>query len=220
MLPYPRISAKGRFAALRVRDWIAVEKVHGARALRGGLRRHGGSPGFLGFPELPDNLAEGYVLKPAGEWREWEAEDVCGRPESKVRQQGFAEDGRFDGSRPYLAPPEGAAGVPAWLLVHASALLTPARAASAVSKLGPRTPGGCGSRAVRFRVASGHSDLGFRTAWLTALVSSGWPRTSELSRNWSTEPTGGSLRRAESVMRAVSASAKRSARRTWKGLEW
>ncbi|WP_316527190.1 RNA ligase family protein [Kitasatospora brasiliensis] len=93
-------------------------------------------PTLFGLPELPGNLAEGYVLKPAGEWRE----SAAARPLVKVKQQAFAEDDRYDGARPYLPPPEGAAGVPAWLLVQASALLTPARAAAAVSKLGPRTP--------------------------------------------------------------------------------
>jgi Rnl2 family RNA ligase len=96
-------------------------------------------PAIFGLPELTDNLAEGYVLKPAGEWREDPA-GGDGRPVVKVKQKAFAEDERFNGSRPYLAPPEGAAGVPAWLLVQASALLTPTRAAAAVSKLGPRTP--------------------------------------------------------------------------------
>ncbi|MGW2251119.1 RNA ligase family protein [Kitasatospora sp. NPDC001660] len=92
-------------------------------------------PALLGLPALADDLAEGYVLKPAGEWR-----GTGPRPVAKVKHSAFAEDERYDGSRPYLAPPEGAAGVPAWLLVQASALLTPARAAGAVSKLGPRTP--------------------------------------------------------------------------------
>ncbi|MFD7908055.1 RNA ligase family protein [Kitasatospora sp. NPDC059747] len=92
-------------------------------------------PALLGLPALADNLAEGYVLKPAGEWQRASA-----RPILKVKHKAFAEDSRYDGSRPYVAPPEGAAGVPAWLLVQASALLTPARAAGAVSKLGPRTP--------------------------------------------------------------------------------
>ena len=102
---------------------------------------------LLGLPELEDNLAEGYVLKPAGEWREWredplqnDAAEPGQRPLAKIKQKNFAEDERFEGSRPYLAPPEGAAGVPAWLLVQASALLTPTRAAAAVSKTGPRTP--------------------------------------------------------------------------------
>ncbi|MFJ2865429.1 RNA ligase family protein [Kitasatospora sp. NPDC087314] len=94
-------------------------------------------PALFGLPEPADNLAEGYVLKPAGEWRETGA---AVRPVLKVKQQAFAEDERYDGARPYLVPPQGAAGVPAWLLVQASALLTPARAAAAVSKLGPRTP--------------------------------------------------------------------------------
>ncbi|OMI33916.1 hypothetical protein SPAR_38909 [Streptomyces sparsogenes DSM 40356] len=94
-------------------------------------------PALFGLPELAGNLAEGYVLKPDGEWRESGSSGAGGRPVAKVKQKAFAEDERFDGSRPYLAPPQGAAGVPAWLLVHASVLLTPARAAAAVSKLGP-----------------------------------------------------------------------------------
>ncbi|MFJ9842195.1 RNA ligase family protein [Kitasatospora sp. NPDC101155] len=93
-------------------------------------------PALLGLPELADNLAEGYVLKPAGEW----PEAGPARPVLKVKQKAFAEDDRYDGARPYLPPPEGAAGVPGWLLVQASALLTPTRAAAAVSKLGPHTP--------------------------------------------------------------------------------
>lgn len=97
-------------------------------------------PALFGLPELTDNLAEGYVLKPAGEWQEAGPAGAGIRPVVKVKQKAFAEDERFDGARPYLAPPQGAAGVPAWLLVQGSALLTPARAAAAVSKLGPRTP--------------------------------------------------------------------------------
>nr|BFD93674.1 hypothetical protein KitaXyl93_50340 [Kitasatospora sp. Xyl93] len=93
-------------------------------------------PALFGLPGLPDNLAEGYVLKPAGQWHE----PGPARPLVKVKQRAFAEDGRYDGARPYLPPPQGAAGVPAWLLVRAAALLTPARAAAAVGKLGPRTP--------------------------------------------------------------------------------
>ncbi|WP_194912404.1 RNA ligase family protein [Catenulispora rubra] len=89
-------------------------------------------PALFGLPEVEDNLAEGYVLKPAVEW-----EEGAERPMLKVKQKAFAEDERFAGARPYIAPPEGAAGVPAWLVVQASALLTPTRAAAAVSKLGP-----------------------------------------------------------------------------------
>ena len=95
-------------------------------------------PALFGLPGLADNLAEGYVLKPAGEWPQTDSAGV--RPVIKVKQKSFAEDERFDGARPYLPPPRGAAGVPAWLLAQASALLTPARAAAVVSKLGPRTP--------------------------------------------------------------------------------
>ncbi|QES46594.1 hypothetical protein DEJ50_00745 [Streptomyces venezuelae] len=109
-------------------------------------------PALLGLPELPGNLAEGLVIKPADEWG---SPDGTGtgtgigtdigigpptRPVAKFKHPSFAEDERFDGSRPYRAPAEGAAGVPGWLLGQAAALLTPARAAAAVSKLGPRTP--------------------------------------------------------------------------------
>jgi Rnl2 family RNA ligase len=97
-------------------------------------------PTILGLPELDDNLAEGFVLKPAGEWRETDALQDESRPVAKVKQPAFAEDARYNGARPYLPPPHGATGVPPWLLVEATALLTPARAAAAVSKLGPSTP--------------------------------------------------------------------------------
>ncbi|MFI7278087.1 RNA ligase family protein [Streptomyces sp. NPDC049879] len=98
-------------------------------------------PALFGLPELADNLAEGYVLKPAGRWLEADSAGTGGvRPVVKVKQKSFAEDARFDGARPCLPPPQGAAGIPAWLLIEASALLTPARAAAVVSKLGPRTP--------------------------------------------------------------------------------
>ncbi|GAA1981829.1 RNA ligase family protein [Catenulispora subtropica] len=93
-------------------------------------------PALFGLPYIEDNLAEGYVLKPALEWEEHGDGDGT-RPMLKVKQKAFAEDERYAGARPFLAPPEGAAGVPAWLVVQAAALLTPARAAAAVSKLGP-----------------------------------------------------------------------------------
>ncbi|MER5932359.1 RNA ligase family protein [Streptomyces sp. NPDC002054] len=99
-------------------------------------------PALLGLPELPDNLAEGLVVKPAEEWGTPDGADAgpAARPVAKFKHPAFAEDERFDGSRPYRAPAEGAAGVPGWLLGQVAALLTPARAAAAVSKLGPRTP--------------------------------------------------------------------------------
>ncbi|MFJ4428822.1 hypothetical protein [Streptomyces bobili] len=97
-------------------------------------------PALFGLPELADNLAEGHILKPADEWPEADTAGAGMRPVVKVKQKPFAEDERFDGARPYLSPPQGAAGVPAWLLTQASALLTPARAAAVVSKLGPRAP--------------------------------------------------------------------------------
>ena len=97
-------------------------------------------PAALGLPELDDNIAEGYVLKPAGEWHESDAPEAEGRPVVKVKRPAFAEDARYNGARPYLPPLDGATGVLAWLLVEATALLTPARAAAAVSKLGPATP--------------------------------------------------------------------------------
>ena len=101
-------------------------------------------PALFGLPELAENLAEGYVLKPAGKW-----DDGIARPVLKVKQKAFAEDERFAGARPYIAPPEGAAGVPAWLVVQAAALLTPTRAAAAVSKVGP----GCAPEIVAAEIA-------------------------------------------------------------------
>lgn len=97
-------------------------------------------PALLGLPDLPGNLAEGLVVKPAGEWGIPDGTGQAARPVAKFKHPAFAEDDRFDGSRPYRAPAEGAAGVPGWLLGQVAALLTPARAAAAVSKLGPRTP--------------------------------------------------------------------------------
>ncbi|MFJ3925304.1 RNA ligase family protein [Streptomyces sp. NPDC090022] len=91
-------------------------------------------PALLGLPALPGNLAEGIVVKPAGESR------TQTPPMAKLKQPAFAEDERFAGARPYRVPAEGAAGVPGWLLAHAAGLLTPARAAAAVGKLGPHTP--------------------------------------------------------------------------------
>lgn len=92
-----------------------------------------GVPALFGLPELDGNLAEGFVLKPADAWDE----NASGaRPVLKVKQKAFAEDERYAGARPYVVPPEGAAGVPAWLVTQAASLLTPARAAGAVSKLG------------------------------------------------------------------------------------
>ncbi|MET8540903.1 RNA ligase family protein [Kitasatospora sp. NPDC004799] len=124
-------------------------------------------PALFGLPELPDNLAEGYVLKPAGEW----PEEGAARPLVKVKQRAFAEDDRYDGARPYLPPPEGAAGVPAWLLVQAAALLTPARAAAAVSKLGPRTPADAVAAEIAADVAEELADAlgGLEPAVLAAL---------------------------------------------------
>jgi Rnl2 family RNA ligase len=92
-------------------------------------------PGLFGLPAIDDNLAEGYVLKPSGQWSETDGADA--RPILKAKQQAFAEDERYVGARPYTPPPLGAAGAPSWLLVQAASLLTPARAAAAVSKLGP-----------------------------------------------------------------------------------
>lgn len=115
-------------------------------------------PALFGLPEIEDNLAEGYVLKPAGEWEESSGGP---RPLLKVKQKAFAEDERFAGARPFPAPPEGAAGVPAWLVVQGAALLTPARAAAAVSKLGPRAAGeAVAEEIVRDAVEEVAEDLG------------------------------------------------------------
>ncbi|MGK5557729.1 RNA ligase family protein [Actinomadura kijaniata] len=91
-------------------------------------------PGALGLPELPGNRAEGYVLKPAGSWDTGERGP---RPVLKVKHPGFAEDARYDGARPFVPPPGGVTGVPAWLLAAAVERLTPPRADAARSKLGP-----------------------------------------------------------------------------------
>jgi Rnl2 family RNA ligase len=132
------------------RWWVAEREVRAAAAeaglacvpvlARGALRQvqdlpaafPSRVPALFGLPEIEDNLAEGYVLKPAVEW-----EESAARPVLKVKQKAFAEDERFAGARPYIPPPDGAAGVPAWLVVQAAALLTPTRAAAAVSKVGP-----------------------------------------------------------------------------------
>ncbi|MCB5164281.1 hypothetical protein LG634_05435 [Streptomyces bambusae] len=110
-------------------------------------------PALLGLPGLADNAAEGFVVKPAGEWWSQDPDAAAAsaggtgpaagtgpRPVAKVKHPAFAEDDRFDGARPHTVPPEGAAGVPGWLLGQVTSLLTPARAAAAVSKTGPRTP--------------------------------------------------------------------------------
>jgi hypothetical protein len=55
----------------------------------------------------------------------------------KVKHPAFAEDARYNGARPFTPPPEGAAGVPGWLLAAAVDRLTPTRVASGRSKLGP-----------------------------------------------------------------------------------
>jgi Rnl2 family RNA ligase len=140
------------------RRWISDHALRGAAATaglvcppalgRGALNKlqelpcayPSGVPALFELPELADNLAEGYVLKPASAWPAADSADAGTRPVVKVKQKSFAEDERYDGARPYLPPSQGAAGVPAWLLAHASALLTPARAAAVVSKVGPHAP--------------------------------------------------------------------------------
>ncbi|GAA0947883.1 RNA ligase family protein [Nonomuraea longicatena] len=91
-------------------------------------------PARFGLPALPDNLAEGLVLKPADRWT------AAARPVIKNKHPRFAEDARYQGSRPYEPPEEGAAGVPGWLVAEAAQRLTPNRAAAAMSKLGPAVP--------------------------------------------------------------------------------
>ncbi|XVQ09412.1 RNA ligase family protein [Spirillospora sp. CA-255316] len=91
-------------------------------------------PGALGLPDLPGNRAEGYVLKPAVSWDTGERGP---RPVVKVKHPGFAEDARYNGARPFVPPPGGVTGIPAWLLTAAVERLTPPRADAARSKLGP-----------------------------------------------------------------------------------
>lgn len=134
-------------------------------------------PILFGLPELMDNLAEGYILKPAGEWQEADPAGTDLRPMVKVKQKAFAEDARFDGARPYLPPSQGAAGIPAWLLVQASALLTPTRAAAAVSKLGPRTPTNAVAREITQDVTEELAEAlgGLEDELLHALEQALWP---------------------------------------------
>ncbi|WP_395108461.1 RNA ligase family protein [Actinomadura sp. SCN-SB] len=91
-------------------------------------------PGALGLPEPPGNRAEGYVLKPAGSW---DTSERGPRPVLKVKHPDFAEDARYTGARPFVPPPGGVTGVPAWLLATAVERLTPPRVDAARSKLGP-----------------------------------------------------------------------------------
>ncbi|GAA2873160.1 hypothetical protein GCM10010517_33660 [Streptosporangium fragile] len=90
-------------------------------------------PALFGLPEVPDNHAEGYVVKPADSWP---VEERGPRPMLKVKRPAFAEDARYDGARPFIPPPDGVTGVPGWLLAAAVERLTPPRVATARSKLG------------------------------------------------------------------------------------
>jgi len=83
-------------------------------------------PACLGLPELPGNVAEGYVLKPDAEL------PAAARPVVKHKIPEFTDD-RFDDSHPFdpdahLAMPE--------LLRLAAAMVGPTRIASARSKVG------------------------------------------------------------------------------------
>lgn len=83
-------------------------------------------PAMLGLPELPDNIAEGFVLKPDAEL------PAKGRPVVKHKIPEF-DDNRFDQSRPfdadaYLSVEE--------LLRLAEPMTGPMRVASARSKVG------------------------------------------------------------------------------------
>ncbi|GAA3982304.1 hypothetical protein GCM10023085_75690 [Actinomadura viridis] len=91
-------------------------------------------PAALSLPALPGNRAEGYVLKPAGPW---DTTERGPRPVVKVKHPEFAEDARYNGARPFVPPPGGVTGVPAWLLAAAVERLTPPRLDAARSKLGP-----------------------------------------------------------------------------------
>lgn len=136
-------------------------------------------PGLLGLPPLPGNLAEGLVLKPAGRWHGDQ------RPVVKRKHPRFAEDARYQGARPYDPPADGAAGVPGWLIAEAAARLTPARAAAALSKLGPTTPTTALAHAILTDLLEDlEEDLGglephHRTALATALT----PAADTLARN-------------------------------------
>ncbi|MCA9692017.1 MAG: RNA ligase [Myxococcales bacterium] len=83
-------------------------------------------PALLGLPELADNIAEGFVLKPAGEL------PAAGRPLIKHKIPEFSE-ARFDESAAF---DDGAYLSLAELLQLAAAMVNAARIASARSKVG------------------------------------------------------------------------------------
>ncbi|WP_026411040.1 RNA ligase family protein [Actinomadura oligospora] len=115
-------------------------------------------PGRFGLPELPGNRAEGYVLKPAGPWNTSERGP---RPVLKVKHPDFAEDARYNGARPFVPPPGGVTGVPAWLLSAAVERLTPPRVDAARSKLGPSAdPAALAAEVVTDLLADLADDLG------------------------------------------------------------
>lgn len=91
-------------------------------------------PALLGLPPLgPGNKAEGVVLKPARPIALRDGRTV--RPVVKRKIAEFAEDARFHEAEKWAARPA-PAGALAALEYEASALLTEARLAAAVSKVG------------------------------------------------------------------------------------
>lgn len=86
-------------------------------------------PAFFGLPELPGNVAEGYVLKPDAEL------PAAARPVVKHKIPEF-DDGRFDESHAF--DPDVHLPVPE-LLRLAAAMVGPMRVASARSKVGEAT---------------------------------------------------------------------------------
>ena len=99
-------------------------------------------PGRLGLPALPEpNLAEGVVVRPRPALS-LETPRGRVRPLLKKKIAEFAEDERYAGARPWKRPE--AAGEPLLdrLEREAFLLLTPARQAAAVSKVGRGDPQG------------------------------------------------------------------------------
>jgi Rnl2 family RNA ligase len=91
-------------------------------------------PALLGLPPIgPSNKAEGVVLKPARPVPLRDGRTV--RPVVKRKIPEFAEDARFHGAEKWAARPA-PAGAREALEHEASALLTEARLAAAVSKVG------------------------------------------------------------------------------------
>lgn len=95
-------------------------------------------PAQFGLPVLPDNLAEGVVLKPATDFRVTGPKGEI-RPVLKRKLPRFAEDARFHGAGKWEAqasPVARSAVDTAFMVAEVAPLLTRTRLESAISKVG------------------------------------------------------------------------------------